>query len=77
MYLQYFVGIKNRDELVIVSPIPIHGSSMEDSEYAKYKKENIQRLIRDAITDGRSFQIADWIFNPEAIDYVIVSIVEE
>lgn len=69
MYLKYFVAIKNRPEIVIIVPV-------SDEEYAKYKIDREIIRIRDSITDGRAFRIENRIFNPEAIDYVIVNTME-
>lgn len=78
MYLQYSVGIKNRSEITIVSKVQEPDPSLyEKGAYIRYKRMNEMIRIRDCITDGRAVQIEDWIFNPEAIDYVVVSISEE
>ena len=76
MYLKYFVAIKNRPEMVIIVPVPSHDSSISDEEYAKYRRDHEIIRIRDSITNGQSFRIENRIFNPEAIDYVIVNTME-
>lgn len=76
MHLEYIVAIKNRPEMVIKVPVSSHDSSISDEEYAKYKRDHEIIRIRDSITDGQSFRIENRIFNPEAIDYVIVSAME-
>lgn len=78
MYLKYTVAIKNRPEIIIVSEVKEPDPSFYDKDaYIRYKRTNEMIRIKDCITDYRAFQIEDWIFNPEAIDYVIVRISED
>lgn len=77
MHLEYIVAIKNRPEMVIKVSIQKHDPSISDEEFAIYKRDNECKRIKIDLANKHAFRIENRIFNPEAIDYVIVSIAED